>query len=221
MLSERFAAAGIPVVWTAKRFGFDPFAVIALRRLLRRRGVERLVSWDVDSAALGRILKRLAGVWWAHVYRGGDLPKLTGVNAVIAADAVAAEAVRGATTVPVSIVPMPMTRRSRETNDAEKLAARGRLRAAGWDVPDTAPLLVCVTRIDDAIATKEIAWRANLVRGCGPACGCWSPVHWGGRQSCERFSAKATDSPHSAVARPLRRPDDALRRRRRGLGWAR
>jgi glycosyltransferase involved in cell wall biosynthesis len=192
-LCERFAAAGIPVVWTAKRFRFDPFAVAALRRLLTRRGADAVISWDSDSAALGRILKRLAGVWWAHVHRGGEAPKLTGVNAVIAADTVAAEAARGATTAPVSIVPNAYAPSHTPTGDAENLAARGRLRAAGWDVADDAPVVVCVTRIDDAIATKEIAWASDLVRVVRPGLRLLVAGDGGGRLACERFAAKATE----------------------------
>jgi glycosyltransferase involved in cell wall biosynthesis len=193
VLRERFAAAGIPVVWTAKRFRFDPFAVVALRRLLTRRGAEAVLSWDSESAALGRILKRLTGVWWAHVHRNGDLPKLTGVNAVIAADAVAAEAVRVATTAPVSIVPNAYDPSLAPTGDADKLAARGRLRAAGWDVADAAPVVVCVTRIDNAIATKEIAWASDLVRVVRPGLRLLVAGDGGGRLACERFAAKATE----------------------------
>jgi glycosyltransferase involved in cell wall biosynthesis len=192
-LSERFAAAGVPVVWTAKRSEFDPFAVMALRRLLTRRGVERLVSWDSDSAALGRILKRLTGVWWAHVHRGGDLPKLTGVNAVITTDVIAAEQAKAVTAVPVTIVPNAYDPSLAPTSDAEKIAARGRLRAAGWDVADAAPVVVCVTRIDDAIATKEIAWASDLVRVVRPGLRLLVAGDGGARLACERFAAKATE----------------------------
>lgn len=192
-LRERFAAAGIPVIWTAKRFGFDPFAVVALRRLLTRRGVERLVSWDNESAALGRILKPLTGVWWAHVHCGGDLPKLTGVDAAIAADAVAAEVVRSATTAPVSVVPNAYAPTLTPTGEAEKLAARGRLRAAGWDVADGAPVVLCVTRIDDAVATKEITWASDLVRVVRPGLRLLVAGEGAGRMACERFAAKATE----------------------------
>lgn len=192
-LSERFAAAGVPVVWTAKRFGIDPFAVVALRRLLTRRGVERLVSWDDDSAALGRILKRLAGVWWAHVHRGGGLPNLTGVDAVIASDAIAAEQARSVTAAPVTIAANAYDPALTPTDEAAKLAARARLRAAGWDVADGAPVVVCVTRIDDAIATKEIAWASDLVRVVRPGLRLLVAGDGGGRLACERFAAKATE----------------------------
>lgn len=192
-LRERFAAAGIPVVWTAKRFAFDPFAVVALRRLLTLRRVEAVVSWDSDSAALVRILKRLTGVWWAHVHCSGDLPKLKGVDAVIAADATAAEVVRGATMAPVSIVPNAYDPSLAPTSYAEKIAARGRLRAAGWDVADAAPVVVCATRIDDAIATKEIAWASDLVRVVRPGLRLLVAGDGGGRLACERFAAKATE----------------------------
>jgi glycosyltransferase involved in cell wall biosynthesis len=193
VLSERFAAAGIPVVWTAKRFRFDPFAVVALRRVLARRSAEAVVSWDSDSAALGRILKRLMGVFWAHVHRGGDLPRLTGVDAVITTDVIAAEQAKAVTAAPVSIVPNAYDPSLSPTGDAEKLAARGRLRAAGWDVAADAPVLVCVTRIDDAIATKEIAWASDLVRVVRPGLRLLVAGDGGGRMACERFAAKATE----------------------------
>jgi glycosyltransferase involved in cell wall biosynthesis len=193
VLRERLVAAGIPVVWTAKRFAFDPFAVAALRRLLTRRGAERLVSWDSESAALGRILKRLTGVWWAHVYRGGDLPKLTGVNAVIAADAIAAEQAKAVTTASVTIVPNVYGPVLTPTDEAAKLAARGRLREAGWDVADGAPVVVSVTRIDDAIATKEIAWASDLVRVVRPGLRLLVAGDGAGRMACERFVAKAAE----------------------------
>jgi glycosyltransferase involved in cell wall biosynthesis len=192
-LRERFAAAGIPVVWTAKRFRFDPFAVVALRRVLARRSAEAVVSWDSDSAALGRILKRLTGVWWAHVHRAGELPKLTDVDAVIAADAIAAEQAKAVTSSPVTIVPNAYDQLITPTYDSEKLAARAKLRAAGWDVADDAAVVVCVTRIDDAIATKEIAWASDLVRVMRPGLRLLVIGDGGGRLACQRFAAKATE----------------------------
>ena len=192
-LRERFAAAGIPVVWTPKRFGFDPFAVAALRRLVLRREIDAVISWDNDSAALARVLKRLAGVWWAHVHRGGDLPKLTGADAVIASDSLAAEQVRSVTGAPVSIVPNAYGPSLAPTGEAAKLAARARLRGAGWDVADEAPVLLSVTRIDDAVATKEIAWASDLVRVVRPGLRLLVAGDGAGRMACERFTVKATE----------------------------
>ncbi|QDV80864.1 glycosyltransferase [Botrimarina mediterranea] len=191
---ERFVAAGVPVIWTAKRFRLDPFAVEALRRLVERRGAGGgLITWDHDSAPLGRILKRLKGAWWAHVHRGGAPPKLTGVDAVIAADLIAAQSAKAVTSAPVTIAPNAYDPSLVPMGDTEKLAARARLRAAGWDIADGAPVVVCVTRIDDAVATKELAWASDLVRVMRPGLRLLVAGDGAGRLACERFAVKAVE----------------------------
>lgn len=191
--ASRFSDAGIPVVWTAKRFAVDPFALVALSRLAKERRVDVIQSWDNESAELCRRLKRSLGVRWMHVHRGGRMANLRGVDAVIAPDSVLAGAAGAATTAPVTVVPNAFDPSLAPAGEGERRAAREQLRHAGWDVGDETPVILCVTRIDDAVATKEITWASDLVRVVRPGLRLLVAGEGARRRQCERFAAKATE----------------------------
>ncbi|TWT96627.1 Glycosyl transferases group 1 [Botrimarina colliarenosi] len=192
-LRDTLAQAGAPVVWTPRRFRVDPFALAALVGELRRRRPDVVQSWDNASAAFCRAAKRLHRFAWVHTHRGGPLGSLQGVEAVLATDALAAASAGEQTTAPVVVVPNAFDPAIAPTDRANRSAARGRIRSAGWDVSDDAPVLLCVTRIDDAAAVKEIAWASDLIRVVRPGLRLLVAGDGPGRLACERFAAKATE----------------------------
>lgn len=172
--ADALCASGLPVIWLKSRFSWDPFAARNLLRLARSERFEVLQSWDTQSAALCRAVKRRASVRWVHTLR--EDPVETGHGADHVAPLPNAFD-------PAFVAGPPIG----------KSAARQRLRQAGVAVSDDAPVIVAVARIDRPSAVRELAWMADLARIVCPGLRFLIAGGGPGLMACERFSAAATE----------------------------
>lgn len=181
--------------WLQQRFTPDPFAVRNLLRLARRQRPDVLQSWDAPSARLCGVVRRLHGVPWVHTLRGKPLRKPLKADGYLVTDEAAAEraVAAGVNRAVIAIVPNAIDPAILSNLKNDKLAARARLRSAGVDLADDAPVLVAVARMDDPAAVRELAWTADLVRIVCPGLRFLIAGDGPGRMACERFSAKATE----------------------------
>lgn len=197
---------GVPVVWLRGRFTIDPFAAWGLWNLVRRERPEVLQSWDADSAALCRSVRRVTSIPWFHTLHDGLPTEARGADHAIVRDAdqrAAVASIVGAdrvAVVPNAFDPAIRTR----TGGNARVAARQRLRDAGVDLTDESPVLVVAARIDQPSAVRELAWTADLVRIVCP--GLRVLIAGGGpaHLACERFSAAATETGLNVFLGPWR-----------------
>lgn len=188
-MAERLRQAGVEVVWLGRRFSFDPLALAQLLRQIRRWRPDVIQSWDAASAAFCRAARRLGGTPWIQTLRDPSERPAAGADLTIAADAHAAERVGGSTL----IVPNAFNPTIAPTDRDAKLIARERLRGAGADVSDSAPVVVAVARLDRPQAMNELVWAADLLRVVCPGLRMLVVGEGPARMACQRFAARAVE----------------------------
>ena len=203
---ESIARLGVSVTWLRSRFRVDPIAARRLRAAIAREGVGAVQTWDTASARLLRWTGlQPKGIAWRHVLRESS-PANEGQERLLGRLLVAAQEVlvvdrsvqARAEWLGVEAVRIRLeANRARDgltpiTSD-QRTAARRALRAAGVPLPEGAPVLATVARIDRAERLKELIWAADLVRVVNPDLRLLIVGEGPIRAACERFAMLATE----------------------------
>lgn len=157
---------GVRVATLNKRFGFDPLARLAWRRLLRQAQPHAIVTADAESARFVSVAGHGGTLW-------GDLSHASTSNR----------------RHPPRVAPQAFN--ATEVSPAKE-ATRARYRSH-FGVNGSAPLIVAGLRMELSAPAKEIAWAADLVRVLKPGVRLVVCGDGPGRIAAERFAAAATE----------------------------